>query len=171
VPITSTEVRAGDPTVQASGQHRGTIKSTFDDARIMERNLRAADLAGWDAKVAAAPAEMQAQMKARDAEAAVSPDEDVAESDEASIAQTCIAYIRQAGIQEQAYDAYLLYVRINTYVQNHSDWNTAHTHLIAAGLTQEEYDTAKAHYTYLSTGGRPADMAAAQVVQDNWEAQ
>jgi hypothetical protein len=170
--ITPVEVRAGDPTVQASGQHRGTVTGTQStDARIVERSIRAADLSGWDAKVAAMPAEMQVQMEAQDAAQAVTPDEDVAANNEASVAQTCVAYIREAAATEQAYDAWLLYDRINTYVTNHSDWNSAHDHLIAEGLTQEEYDQAKNAYNYLSGAGRPAIMAEAKTIQAAWESQ
>ena len=95
----------------------------------------------------------------------------MAANKEASIAQTCIAYIHQAWNEETAYDAHALYSRINTYVTNHSDWNTAHTHLLAEGLTQEEYDQAKAAYQYLSGSGRPATLADAQTIQQNWEDQ
>jgi hypothetical protein len=162
---------SGEPTVQASGQHRGTITVTFDDGRIVNRNMRAPDRAGWDARIAAIGDEIQAKVEASDARRAVSPTEDIAANDEASIAQTCIAYIRRAWTEPQAYDAGLLYSRINTYVTNHSDWATAHTHLIAAGLSQEEYDQAKAAYQYLSGSTRPAALSAAQIIQNNWEAQ
>jgi len=169
MPITSVDVRDGDPTIQASGQHRGTVTGTFDDGRILERNLRTPDSDTWNDKVAAQSAEMQATMEKRDAEDAVTPDEDVAANKEATIAQTCVAYIRQAWNEETAYDAHALYARINTYVTNHSDWNTAHTHLIAEGLTQEEYDQAKAAYQYLSGSGRPATLSDAQTIQTAWE--
>jgi hypothetical protein len=173
VPITAPiEVRAGDPTVQVSGQHRGTIKGTFDDGRIVERNIRGADLAGWDAKVAAAPAEMEEQMMVADAGAAVSPDEDVAPSGEATIEQTAIAYLRDSWRSELASDAYLLFDRFNTYVTNSQyTWDDVHTHLIAHGLTQEEWDQMKAAYQYLNGGTRPADMAAGKTIQDAWESQ
>jgi hypothetical protein len=162
---------SGEFTVQQSGQHRGMVTATFDSGRIVQRNIRAADLAGWNARLASLSAEIQSQVEARDAEAAVAPTEDIAANDEASIAQTCIAYIRRAWTEPQAYDAGLLYSRINTYVTNHSDWNTAQTHLIAAGLTQEEYDQAKAAYQYLSGSTRPAALSAAQIIQNNWESQ
>lgn len=171
MPIVSIDVRDGDPTVQASGQHRGTVTGTFDDGRIMERNIRAADLDGWNDKVAAMSGEMQAQMEAADAEAAVSPSEPVAASEEASIAQTCVAYIREAAATEQAYDAYLLYDRINTYVTNHSNWPTVKPILLAEGLTEEEYGQAGSAFNYLSSAGRPAIMSDAKTIQSNWEAQ
>jgi hypothetical protein len=172
MPITSTVVRDGDPTVQASGQHRGTIKSTFNDGRIVERNLRGADLADWDAKVAAAPAEIQEQMEVSDAGEAVSPDEPVAPNKEATIEQNAIAYLRDSWRSELASDAYLLFDRFNTYVTNSAyTWDDVHTHLISYGLTQEEWDQMKAAYNYLSGGTRPADMAAGQVIQDAWESQ
>lgn len=169
--VATVDVRDGDPTVQASGQYRGTVDVTLDDGRVLTLNIRAANLDEWNDKVAAAGATIQEQVELRDADEAVTPDEDIAAHKQASIAQTCIAYIRQAWEQEQAYDAWNLYARINTYVTNHSDWNTAQTHLIAEGLTQEEYDQAKAAYQYLSGGGRPATMAEAITIQNNWQAQ
>ena len=171
MPIVSIDVRDGDPTVQASQQHRGTVAATFDDGRVIERNLRAPDLDAWNDLIASMNAVIQSQMEERDAEEAVTPDEDVASNKEASIAQTCIAYMRQAWQAETAYDAYALYARINTYVTNHSDWNTVHTHLLAEGLTQEEFDQAKTAYQYLSGSGRPATLSDAQTIQAAWEAQ
>jgi len=137
----------------------------------MERNIRAADLDAWNDKVAAQSAEMQAAMEAQDAQNAVDPDAPVAANKDASIAQTCVAYIREAAETEQAYDAWLLYDRINTYVVGHSDWNTAKPHLLAEGLTDEEYEQAKNAYNYLSGAGRPAIMAEARTIQAAWESQ
>ena len=171
MPIVSIDVRDGDPTVNSTGQHRGSVIATFDDGRISEKRIRAADADEWNDKVASASAEMQADMERKDAEAAVTPDSDVTENKEASIAQTCIAYIREAWSQQSAYQGWLLYARINTYVTNHSSWATAQTHLIAAGLTQEEYDQAELAYNYLSGAGRPATMSDAQTIQDAWESQ
>lgn len=171
MPIVSIDVRDGDPTVQASNQHRGTVTGTFDDGRIMERNIRAADLDGWNDKVAAMSGEMQDQMERSDADSAVDPDAPVAAEKEASIAQTCVAYIREAAATEQAYDAFLLYDRINTYVTNHSDWPTVKPILLAEGLTEEEYDQAGSAFNYLSSAGRPATMADAKTIQAAWGSQ
>ena len=170
MPVSTVDVRAGDPTVQASGQHRGTVDCTFDDGRIITLHLRAPDLDGWNDAVAAAGATAQAQMEERDANDAVG-DTDVAANKEASIAQTCIAYIRQAWSYEQAYEAWLLYDRINTYVTNNGGWVAAKPALIAEGLTDEEYQQAQDAYTYLSGAGRPATMSDARTIQSNWESQ
>ena len=171
MPIVSSVLNPGDPTIQASGQYRGTIVFTFADGRTVQRNLRAPDEDAWSALLLAIDDEVEAKMQERDAEDAVSPDEDVAANLEASIAQTCIAYIRQAWNEELAFVAWALYDRINTYVTTHSDWNTAHTHLLAAGLTQDEYDQSKAAYQYLSGSGRPAIMASAVTIQNAWVGQ
>jgi hypothetical protein len=171
MPITSIDVRDGDPTVQASGQHRGTIKATFDDGRISEKSLRAADADEWNDKVAAAWGDMEADMVRSDAYAAVDPDADVTANKEASQPQTCIAYIKQAWEQESANDAWLLYARINNYVTSQSDWPTVKPLLLAEGLSEEEFDQASAAYQYLSGAGRPAILANAQTIQDAWESQ
>ena len=171
MPILSIDVRDGDPTVQASGQHRGTVTGTFDDGRIMERSIRAADLDAWNDKVAAMTLEMQAQMENRDAEDAVDPEAPVNANKEASQAQTCVAYIRQALNTEQAYDAYLLLDRINTYVVANTGWPTVRPLLIAEGLDPDDYDQAGDAFNYLSGAGRPATMSEAKTIQAQWEAQ
>lgn len=170
MPIVSVDVRDGDPTVQASGQHRGTVTATFDDGRIIERNLRAPDANSWNDLVANIGAEIQAQMERRDAEEAVSPDAEVAANKESSIAQVAVAYLRSAWNDEQAYDAYLKLARFANYVTNNGyTWNNVQTHLFAAGLTEEEWTGLKTAYTYLNGGGRPAIMADAKTIQSNWE--
>ena len=171
MPVLTADVREGDPTIQASGQYRGTVDVVFDDGRELTINIRAADQNDWNDKVAAVSATAQARMEASDAAAAVDPDADVAASKEASIAQTCVAYIRQAMSTEQAYDAWLLLDRINTYVTNNGGWATAKPFLLAEGLSEDEYDKAAAAYSYLSGAGRPAIMAEAKTIQGNWEAQ
>lgn len=170
MPVLSVDVRAGDPTVQASGQHRGTVDVTFDDGRVITLNLRAPDLDSWNDAVANAGAQAQAQMERRDAEEAVG-DQDIAANKEASIAQSAIAYIRSAWNEPQAYDAYLLFDRINTFITNNGGWATVKPILLANGLTEEEYDQCAAAYQYLSGAGRPAIMAEARTIQSNWEAQ
>jgi hypothetical protein len=171
MPIVSIDVRDGDPTVQASGQHRGTIKATFDDGRITEKSLRAADIDGWNDAVASAWGDMEADMVRSDAYAAVDPAADVEANGEATKPQTCIAYIKQAWASESANDAWLLYARINNYVTGHSDWATVKPLLLAEGLPEEEYDQAAVAYAYLSGAGRPAILSDAQGIQDAWESQ
>jgi len=171
MPVQSADVRDGDPTIQSSGQYRGTVDVTMDDGRVFTISIRAADQDDWNDKVAAASARAQELAEQQDAEAAVSPDEDVAANGEATIAQTCIAYIRQAWNYESAIDAWYLYARINTFVTNNGGWATAKPFLLAAGLTEEEYDQAQAAYQYLSGAGRPDTLANAQTIQQAWEAQ
>lgn len=171
MPIVSLEVRAGDPTVQVSGQHRGTVKATFDDGRIAERHLRAPDANAWATLISNVSADIEGQQQEQDADSAVSPDSGIAASGEASQVQTCIAYIRQALATEKAYDAYLLLDRINTFVLANGDWATARPVLIAAGLEEKVYDQASASYTYLSNAGRPVTMADAKSIQSAWEDQ
>ena len=71
MPVVSTDVRDGDPTVQASGQHRGSVTCTFDDGRIIQLNLRAPDLDAWNDAVANAANQAEDQMTRRDAGEAV----------------------------------------------------------------------------------------------------
>jgi hypothetical protein len=170
MPIVSIDVRDGDPTIQTSGQHRGTIAATFDDGRIVERNIRAADADEWNDLVASIGIEMQAKQEQQDAANSVDPESEVAASQEASIAQAAVAYLRAAWQEELAPDAYLLFARFNNYVINKGyTWNDVQTHLLAEGLEQEEWDEIKTAYQYLNGGGRPAIMAEAKTIQGNWE--
>jgi len=171
MPVQSVDVRSGDPTIQTSGQYRGTVDVTMTDGRVFTLNIRAADQDEWNDRVAAAGATIQAQVERRDADEAVDPEQDVAASKEASIAQVAVAYLRAAYQEEQAYDAWLKLSRFANYVTNNGyTWNNVQTHLIAEGLTQDEWDQLKAIYQYLSGGGRPAIMADAKTIQGNWEA-
>jgi hypothetical protein len=59
MPAIGQQTRPGDPTVQVSGQHRGTVDVTFDDGRIVTMNYRAVDLADWNTKEAGASADAE----------------------------------------------------------------------------------------------------------------
>lgn len=171
MPIISIDVRDGDPTIQASGEHRGSVAATFSDGRIVERNLRAADANAWNDLIAGISAKIEADQQKRDAEDAVDSESEVSANKEASIAQTALAYLRAAWQQEQAHDAYLLFARFANYVSNNGyTWNNVKTHLFAVGLEQEEWDKIKTAYTYLNGAGRPAIMADGKTIQGNWEA-
>ena len=43
MPVQSVDVRDGDPTIQASGEHRGTVTVTFADGRVRDISVRAPD--------------------------------------------------------------------------------------------------------------------------------
>lgn len=171
MPITSIDVRDGDPTIQASGEHRGTVTATFADGRTVEKSIRAADANAWMDKLAAISSEIQAQVELSDAEQAVDPEGEVTGNGEASIAQAAVAYLRAAWDTDQAADAYLLFARFNTY-RNNQGWtlDQVAAGLAAAGLEADEWDAMKTAYQYLNGGGRPAIMATAKTVQGNWEA-
>jgi len=170
MPIVSIDVRDGDPTVQSSGQHRGTVSATFTDGRIEERNVRAANLDEWNDKIAAISDLIQEQVEKQDAEDSVDPETEVSAEGEASLAQAAVAYLRAAYREDQAYDAYLLFSRFNNFRTNQG-WtlDQVATNLVSAGLEQEEWDGMKTAYLYLNGGGRPAQMASAKIIQGNWE--
>lgn len=168
MPVQSVDVRAGDPTQQASGQWRGTVDVTLTDGRVYMRNLRAETLDEWNDLVANAGAETLAEVSMQDAAEAVE-DVDIVASKEATVAQTCRAYIEQAMATEQAYDAWLLLARINTYVTNNGGWAVAKPALLAVGLEEDVFDSAQSAYNYLSGGGRPNAMSTARTIQENWE--
>lgn len=167
--VESSDVRAGDPTIQASGQYRGTVDVTMDDGRVYALNIRASDQDDWNDQVAAAESVVQARFEELDAEAAVTPDADITANGEASIAQTCIAYIRRAWDEQRAKDASDLYTRINNFVTSNGGWAAAKPALLAAGLPEEEYDRAESAYQYFAGAGRQAILADAETIQVAWE--
>lgn len=170
MPIVSVDVKDGDPAVQANGEHRGTVVATFSDGRTVERRLRAPDLNAWNDLLAAISATIQTEQSERDAQASVAADGEVAPYLEASSKQVAVAYLRNAWEKEQAYDAYLLFDRFNTYRLNQG-WtlDQVAAQLLSAGLEQEEWDEIRVAYQYLSGGGRPDTMANARTIQGNWE--
>ena len=171
MPIVSIDVRDGDPTVQASGQHRGTVDATFDDGRVVSRNFRAPDLDAWNDLVAAAQATIQAQQEVQDAEDGVGPDTEVTAHKEASIEQRAVAYLRRAWQEENCRDAYLLFDKFNDYrLAKGWNLNQVQAGLASAGLGVEEWEEMKTAYTYLNGAGRPAIMNDYQTIQGNWEA-
>ena len=170
MPIVSIDVRDGDPTVQASGQHRGTVTATFADGREVSRNLRAADADAWMDMVATISSRIQSDTEISDAVASVNPDTEVAESGEASQAQAAVAYLRAAWSEEEALDGYLLLERFNNWRKDNG-WSMSKVvpRLLAAGLEQEEWDEIKAAYLYLSGSGRATALMTAQAIQAKWE--
>lgn len=171
MPVQTSDVRAGDPSVQASGHYRGTVDVTLTDGRVYALRINAADLDEWNDKVAAAGSTVEALFQESDAAAAVSADGEVVSNKEASIQQVAVAYLRAAWETENAYDAYLLFSRFNTYRLNNG-WtlDQVQANLAAAGLSAEEWTNMRTAYQYLNGGGRPAIMADAKTIQDNWEA-
>jgi len=171
MPIVSIDVRDGDPTIQASGEHRGTVTATFADGRIVERNLRAPDADAWNDKIAAISAEIQAQQEVSDADSGVSPDAEVVANGEASIEQRAVAYLRRAWQEENCRDAYLLFDKFNDFrLARGWNLNQVQAGLMGAGLTVEEWDSMKTAYQYLAGAGRPAIMNDYLTIQGNWEA-
>ena len=170
MPIVSIDVRDGDPTIQANGQHRGTVAATFADGRIVERSLRAADADAWNDLIAGISAEIQAKQEVQDAEAGVSSDDEIVAGGEASVEQRAVAYLRAAWGQELARDAYLLFDKFNDFrLARGWNLNQVQTGLMSAGLTVDEWDEMKAAYQYLAGAGRPAIMNDYQTIQGNWE--
>ena len=170
MPIVSIDVRDGDPTIQASGQHRGTVMATFADGRIIERNLRAPDADAWQDLIAGISAKIQAQAEEQDAENSVDPGTEVEAAGEASEDQAAAAYIRNSLSQEFALDAWLRLSRFKNWVDaNGGNFNAVEARLLAAGVSQEDWDTAKTIYQYLSGAGRAETLLQAKTIQTKWE--
>lgn len=170
MPITSQPVVDG-PSIHADGSRRGFVDFTFTDGRVVRRIVRAPDATAWANLLVGLPAKVEAAQEIKDAQSDIDADTEVTAHLEASIEQRAVAYLRAAWGEEQAYDAYLLFDRFNTY-RLAQGWTLEQVQagLSSAGLTTDEWDEMKTSYLYLDGGGRPAIMASAKTVQGNWEA-
>lgn len=170
MPVVSIDVRDGDPTVQASGEHRGVIQATFADGRIKERQFRAPGADAWNDLVANVQAEFEARQQADDSVDGVSADVEVTANGEASIQQRAVAYLRAAMEQEDCFEGYRLLDKFNDF-RNQQGWNLdqVRSGLASAGLEEEEWEQIKTAFQYLSAAGRPGIMNSYKAIQKAWE--
>ena len=77
MPVQSVDVRDGDPTVQVTGEHRGTVTVTFTDGRVVDRSLRAPNADAWADLIANIAAKVQQQQSEADANDAVEQDQEI----------------------------------------------------------------------------------------------
>lgn len=169
MPVVSVFMNDGDPTVQASGEYRGTVNVELTDGRVITRSLRAPDEDAWSALILDIESKTLKEVQDEDAKDGIG-DEDVAAKGEASIEQRALAYLRTAMEQDTAYEAYKLMNRFDRFRQAKGwSWKQVISGLQSVGLEQEELDEMTAAYQGLTGGGRPAIMAQAFTIQENWE--
>jgi len=177
MPVQTTEVRPGDPTVQASGQHRGTVKYTFTDAREFEVNLRTPDLTSWDAKLISYVAVIEEQVRKRDAEAAgQDPDEPLPDSDvgEASNLDILVGKLRTGYAIQDSTDSYRYTKQVNDWrVGKGFTWTQVRDAILADpsyDMTTEEFQDIFDRWTYLNTPAKITTMQdySALVTGDTW---
>ena len=166
MPVQSVDVRDGDPTVQVTGEHRGTVTVTFTDGRVVDRSIRAPDADAWADKIANISALVQTQQSEADANDAVENDIEILNPHkEASLKQMAVAYLRRAQENPDPYQAYLKFSRFNDYRVNQGwNLNQVQAALVAEGLTEEEWTDMRDRYQYLSNAGRVTAMEAFQAV-------
>lgn len=157
------------PSMQATGQHRGTVEVEFSDGRIKRVPVRAADADAWANRIVDVGAESLVKLTNSDAEDGVSADTEIVKRGFASKKLRAVAYLRRAMQQELAYDAFLLFDRFNDY-RNAQGWNLNQVsgELAESGLTAEEWEKMKNVYQFLSGAGRPAIMSQTRDIQDQW---
>lgn len=157
------------PNIQADGSYRGVVEFEFDDGRIVERRIRAADAAVWSNTLVDLPALVEDSIQKDDADEAVAQDIEVQPYKQASKPQIAIAYLRKAHASDDPYIAYLRFERFN-------DWRLAEGYnlpqvkaaLLAAGLPEDEYDAMLLAYQWLDNPGRVTAMQAYQDVKNTW---
>lgn len=169
MPVSETTVPPGEPTVQATGEHRGTVTYIFDDARTLAKALKAPDRTAWDDQITAIVPDVEAEMAARDAQGAVDSAAEVDASGEATREETAVAYLRAAWTKELPHDAFLLFDKFNNYrIDKGWSVNQVAQGLASAGLTAEEWAEMKQAYLYLADAGRPEIMADYAAILDQW---
>lgn len=171
MPVERVFLNDGDPVVQASGEYRGTVNVEFTSGRVVQKNLRAPDEDAWSELILGIEAKTLQEVQEEDAQANIG-DSEIEANGEASIEQRALAYLRDAMEQEQAFDAYVRFARFNNFRTDRGwSWNQVVAGLASAGLEEEEFNEMRTAYQYLSGGGRPAIMADARTIQENWEGQ
>ena len=172
MPAVSVDVKDGDPSVQASGEHRGQVAVTFDDGRVVTKNLRTPDADTWADLIANIMARVQDEVSENDAYEAVEQDVEILNGyKEASLPQMALAYLRKAQEEEDPYKAYLKFSRFNDYRVNQGwSMNQVVAQLSSAGLTADEWVDMRARYQYLSNAARVTAMEAYRSVLagDTW---
>jgi NACalpha-BTF3-like transcription factor len=167
MPIVNTEVAAGDPTIQASGQRRGKIIFTFDDGRIVERNVRAPDANAWANLLIDLVDEVEKRQQENDAEELSQEDVEIVAHKQANIKQVALAFLRRAYSTGHPLTAYQKFSRFNDY-RLAQGWNLNQVvaGLAEVGLTDEEWTDMRDRYQYLSNASRVTAMQAYQSVLD-----
>ena len=168
MPITDTNVIDG-PNVQANGEYRGTLEFTFDDGRVIKRNVRAPDAAAWANLAVDLPAKIERVIQEEDAQEAVNSDLEVQIYKQANKKQLALAYLRRAHSNEDPYRAYLQFSRFNDWrLAQGYDLNQVASALADVGMTQDEWDEMLAAYQYLSNAARVTAMEAYQSIKNGW---
>lgn len=172
MPITNTYLNAGDPTIEVTGEYRGTVNFEFDDGRIVTRNLRASDEDAWSALMLRIGDEVEAKQQEQDAEEAAETDVEVLNRyKQSSVKQMALAYLRNAMSKQDPYVAFLKFSKFNDWrVRQGYNLNQVQVALMAEGLTEEEWQEMRDRYSYLSNAGRVSAMQAYQdvVAGDVW---
>jgi len=168
MPAISADVRDGDPTVQASGEHRGLVAVTFSDGRVIERNVRAPDADAWADLIANIQSRIEQDVSEADAAEAAAQDVEIINPyREASPAQMALAYLRSAMQIGDPYRAYLKFARFNDY-RLAQGWAVSQVaaNLAAVGLSEDEWSEMRGRFLYLSDPSRVTAMQAYQGVLD-----
>jgi len=167
-------VRPGDPTIQKSGQARGSARFNFDDGYFVERNIRTATEAEFAPKVTAMIPEIEAQRRARDAETVNESDPDDTGNGDASTLDTMVSKLRHAYRQPAPEDCYRNMKQIDDYRSGKGwTWGDVHDAIFAVPeyqFTEEEWTNISDRYAYLSPAPKVAVMIDynALLVGDTW---
>ncbi len=170
--VVSTTVRHGDPTIQVSGERRGSVQVAFTDGRVVDRNYRTADEPSWDAAVASAGAQVQQDVARRDAQEAVDKDVDITgDYGESTKDQQAAAYLYRAYTTPDPYTAYKKYTKFNEWrIRDGLSVEEVRLRFLAAGFEERTWDLMIERYQYLADPARVTIMEDHQsvVAGDTW---
>ena len=153
MPVMSTQTRAGDPTVQVTGQARGTVKYIFDDGFAIELAIRTSTLAEFDPEITARIPEVELSRRKMDSNAVV--EDDIADTGNgaASTLDTMVVKLRYAYSQPLPEDSYRNMNQIDNYRINKGwTWTQVHNAIFNVPeyeFTEEEWSNIMDRFSYL----------------------
>lgn len=156
-----TTVHPGDPTVEVTGEHRGTLYFTFDDGEVLSSSLQAPDLATWNAEIPRLEESALDRKRAIDSEAVVEDPPNDAGNGEASTLDTMVFKLRYAYSRPYPRSCYTNMKQIDDYrISKGWTWGDVHDAIFAEpkyNFTEGEWTNIQDRYTYLNT---PANITA-----------
>ena len=169
--VVDVRVREGSLSVEGSGERRAVVEVELTDGRVFESSLRAPDAQAWADKLLTIGAEVLARVQQEDAEEGLDSDID-GPFGEATPDQRAVRGVRKLlelkGAYEDMKRAKDFFARVNQYRLNIGDnVNQFKARLVAAGLTDEEWDLAYAVYQFLNQGTNESTIDAYDALAKN----
>ena len=171
MPVVDVRVREGSLSIEGSGERRAVVEVELTDGRVIERNLRARDAQAWADLLLSIGADVLAAVQEQDAEEGLDSAID-GPFKEATPDQRAVRGVRKLlelkGAYEDLKRAKDFFARVNQYrLDLGENVNQFKARLMAAGLTEEEWDEAYAVYQFLNQGTNESTIDAYDALAKN----